>query len=469
MAWVRLDDQFADHPKVAAAGPLAAWLHTKALVYCGRYLTDGFIPRAIVHALIDWESFGVLVDIGESAESPKNTKLARTLIDVGLWEEADGGYQIHDYLEHNPSAEKVKAERAAEKDRKAAGRSKQGRDARGRITGACSVNSQTGTQTESVRADSGRIPVGVPAVVQADGGPDKSVADSRQSEPRENIGESAMSDTSLSVRADADRTATGFREDSGRCPTGPVPVPVPRERENNNTRVCDPGPEVADTVDPGQPTNTPEARLVAELTRVSRLRGVAGAVDKAKRWARMAEGQAGGKFEFLPHLRRAVDLLANKLVDEPGMRPGQILGYLDTIALASWGKNKSNPTPTPADAPARLPGRGRSVFVAPMDSDGLLEDAAASAARIRAEEASRPQREARLESESRVKWEADRKSRPQMPQGAPLAALFAKGLGVVVGTPGNAPERANPLPQAPKDCQEGAGDANGNTAARGAA
>ncbi len=41
MSWIKIDDQFSDHPKIIEAGPLAGWLYVSSLCYCGRYLTDG--------------------------------------------------------------------------------------------------------------------------------------------------------------------------------------------------------------------------------------------------------------------------------------------------------------------------------------------------------------------------------------------------------------------------------------------
>ena len=93
MAWVRLDDQFTDHPKVVAAGPLAAWLYVCGLTYCARHLTDGLIPVAQVRQM---------------AASGAG-KLAAALVAVGLWEEAPGGYRVHDYLEYNPTRAQVLA------------------------------------------------------------------------------------------------------------------------------------------------------------------------------------------------------------------------------------------------------------------------------------------------------------------------------------------------------------------------
>ncbi len=102
MTWMRIDDQFPDHPKVMAAGPLAGWLFVCGLGYCARQLTDGFIPEAQVRKLADLKNAG---------------REAQRLVDAGLWERVDGGYQVHDYLDYQPSAEKVLGDRSAAQER----------------------------------------------------------------------------------------------------------------------------------------------------------------------------------------------------------------------------------------------------------------------------------------------------------------------------------------------------------------
>ena len=102
MAWVKIDDQFTDHPKVVAAGPLAGWLYVCGLTYCSRYLTDGFIPEAQIRRMAD-------------IKNP--AACASRLVDAGLWIRVDGGYHVHDYLEYQPSAEKVRADRSAAQER----------------------------------------------------------------------------------------------------------------------------------------------------------------------------------------------------------------------------------------------------------------------------------------------------------------------------------------------------------------
>lgn len=95
MSWLKLDDAFPDHPKLGMLSDLAVlggWLWVSGLCYCGRYLTDGFVPHGQVGKLADFREFGV--DVRE---------VASRLVDVGLWERTEGGYQVHDYLKYNPS------------------------------------------------------------------------------------------------------------------------------------------------------------------------------------------------------------------------------------------------------------------------------------------------------------------------------------------------------------------------------
>lgn len=117
MAWVRLDDGFAEHPKVEEVGPLAGFLHIAALCYCNRNLTDGFIPASRVTKL---------------ADVPAVRKHAQALVRVGMWLEVDGGYQVHDYLEYQPSKAKVEAEREAARKRMAEARAKKKQENDGR-------------------------------------------------------------------------------------------------------------------------------------------------------------------------------------------------------------------------------------------------------------------------------------------------------------------------------------------------
>lgn len=76
-----------------------------ALAYCGDHLTDGFVPRR-----------AMLYVIGATSEQ------IRALCDVGMLEEVDEGWLIHDYTEHNRTKEQVLHARADAKERKSRSR-----------------------------------------------------------------------------------------------------------------------------------------------------------------------------------------------------------------------------------------------------------------------------------------------------------------------------------------------------------
>jgi hypothetical protein len=130
MAWVKLDDQFPEHPKVAKAGPLAMAMQVAALCYCNRKLTDGFVPRSIARTLLDFEVVDgeghiltLAVTCGMSGDDMSAEWVIGLLLEAGMWEQVNGGYLIHDYHDYQPSKEEVESERASARDRMAALRS----------------------------------------------------------------------------------------------------------------------------------------------------------------------------------------------------------------------------------------------------------------------------------------------------------------------------------------------------------
>ena len=103
MPWIRLDDQWFDHPKFLGVSDAGQILWIKGLTYAVRHLTDGFIPSLAVPKFL---------------QDPKRASAAiKDLIRAGLWIEVQGGYQVHDYKDYQPLASKVKAERAATRER----------------------------------------------------------------------------------------------------------------------------------------------------------------------------------------------------------------------------------------------------------------------------------------------------------------------------------------------------------------
>ncbi|MFE9372291.1 hypothetical protein ACFYM2_21325 [Streptomyces sp. NPDC006711] len=98
MPWVRLDDRFPSHRKVALLSDRAFRLYISALCWSSENLTEGKI--------LDRELSVVSRVRGLKAS-------ARELEEAQLWDRVDGGWQIHDFLEYNPDRAKIKADRQA--------------------------------------------------------------------------------------------------------------------------------------------------------------------------------------------------------------------------------------------------------------------------------------------------------------------------------------------------------------------
>ena len=112
MTWLKLDDGFPNHPKVALLPLKARWLLIEGGCWSARYLTDGGVPREIAHG---WQGVAMV----------------RAVVTAGLWHQGNGcgtetciegdgsGYVIHDFLRYNPSREESEQKRSK---RQAAGR-----------------------------------------------------------------------------------------------------------------------------------------------------------------------------------------------------------------------------------------------------------------------------------------------------------------------------------------------------------
>lgn len=108
MTWFKVDDALPTHRKILTIprgarrlAAVGAW--TLAGAWSSGALKDGHIPDSVLEEL---------------AIPPRAVE---DLVAAGLWHRNGTGYVMHDYLDWNPSAEKVRAERAAaaERQRKA--------------------------------------------------------------------------------------------------------------------------------------------------------------------------------------------------------------------------------------------------------------------------------------------------------------------------------------------------------------
>ena len=109
MTWLKIEDTVTEHPSFAQLSPFAwtLWLH--GLTYCSRNLTDGLIPQAMLTRL-------------SALKEPE--KACAELVDAGRWHVIEGGWRVHDYLDHQRSRREVEDERAGAKERQRRSRAK---------------------------------------------------------------------------------------------------------------------------------------------------------------------------------------------------------------------------------------------------------------------------------------------------------------------------------------------------------
>ena len=74
MTWVKLDDQFADHPSILGLSDAGFRLHVAGLLYASRY---GFVPEALAGRMTATAGRALL-----------------ELIECGLWEPCPDGYSL---------------------------------------------------------------------------------------------------------------------------------------------------------------------------------------------------------------------------------------------------------------------------------------------------------------------------------------------------------------------------------------
>lgn len=88
MPWVRFDDQFPIHRKVKGLSDAGYRLHSEAIFWCARNLTDGYVAR------------DELRDVSGIAKPERHLP---ELVRRGLWVDTDDGWRIHDYLSYQPT------------------------------------------------------------------------------------------------------------------------------------------------------------------------------------------------------------------------------------------------------------------------------------------------------------------------------------------------------------------------------
>lgn len=112
MAWIRLSDDYNDHPKFDSLSDGAFRLWHQGMGFCRKFQTDGLIPTASLRQF--------------KAYSAKRMRILLTPYVPGenpLWRAIDGfGIKVHDYLEWNLSKEDENQQREEAKQRMSLGR-----------------------------------------------------------------------------------------------------------------------------------------------------------------------------------------------------------------------------------------------------------------------------------------------------------------------------------------------------------
>jgi hypothetical protein len=106
--WAKIDDQFYLGKKAARIDRDEQDLYLASLVYCNGQLTDGFVPEANLMLLYVWAKLPMTANAQASAQA-----IASRLVEHDLWELVDDGFQVHDFLDWNPSRAEVLALKAA--------------------------------------------------------------------------------------------------------------------------------------------------------------------------------------------------------------------------------------------------------------------------------------------------------------------------------------------------------------------
>jgi hypothetical protein len=105
--WAKIDDQFCLNPKNVLDRDEQD-LFFAGLIYCSGQLTDGFIPADKLELLLLWAKIKTEANAQALAQA-----IASRLVDHKYWEYAEGGYQVHDFLDWNMSREEVLSMRKA--------------------------------------------------------------------------------------------------------------------------------------------------------------------------------------------------------------------------------------------------------------------------------------------------------------------------------------------------------------------
>ena len=116
MAWLRLDDTYDTHPKLAELSEVQCWRWTRALIHCARHRTDGVLTEAVLKRLKLRALVPRLCDLGLLEEYAPGA--SASLCEVS----ATSAWRVHDWEDYNSNIsvtrEQARLRKQAERARK---------------------------------------------------------------------------------------------------------------------------------------------------------------------------------------------------------------------------------------------------------------------------------------------------------------------------------------------------------------
>lgn len=111
MSWTKIDNDTLERSAIVAVPRYARLVHIEAVLWCGRQLSDGAIPRHM---------------LGYLTHEPSAAEAVDELVKGGLWETTKTGWQIVGYVDEYTDAATVMETRKqdAERQRRTRDRSK---------------------------------------------------------------------------------------------------------------------------------------------------------------------------------------------------------------------------------------------------------------------------------------------------------------------------------------------------------
>jgi hypothetical protein len=97
VSYAQIDDGILERLLVLGVDEDAANLYLRAIVWCNRNLTDGWIPKTAITSI---------------SQSKLALRRAGHLVEKGRWIDHGDRWEVHDYLDWNDSRETVLARRA---------------------------------------------------------------------------------------------------------------------------------------------------------------------------------------------------------------------------------------------------------------------------------------------------------------------------------------------------------------------